>query len=114
MANDENLTPYEKGQSGNPAGKPKGALNAKTIINELLAMPIKKDHALLEEGNAVTLTAGQHIWLKQLKAAMDGDGKATDRLYDRSEGKPVTREISTETTMAELLNALDRQEAEDE
>lgn len=32
------LTPFQPGQSGNPKGKPKGALNRNTIARQVLAM----------------------------------------------------------------------------
>jgi hypothetical protein len=35
----ENLKPFKKGQSGNPAGRPKGAKNWSTVIRELLEDP---------------------------------------------------------------------------
>lgn len=36
MANNKNLTPWRPGQSGNPAGKPKGTKHLSTWIQELL------------------------------------------------------------------------------
>ena len=36
MANSQNLKPWQPGQSGNPAGKPKGAKHLSTWIRELL------------------------------------------------------------------------------
>ena len=38
MANDENIKPFEfkKGQSGNPAGRPKGSKNRSTIAKKWL------------------------------------------------------------------------------
>ncbi|MFY7938536.1 MAG: DUF5681 domain-containing protein, partial [Flavobacterium sp.] len=37
MANEENLKPaWQKGESGNPAGKPKGAKNRSTIARQWL------------------------------------------------------------------------------
>lgn len=36
MANPENLTPWPPGKSGNPAGKPKGAIHLSTHIQNIL------------------------------------------------------------------------------
>jgi Arc/MetJ-type ribon-helix-helix transcriptional regulator len=39
MANKlDNLNPFQKGESGNPAGRPKGAKNRSTIVRELLEL----------------------------------------------------------------------------
>jgi hypothetical protein len=38
MANEQNLKPFKKGQSGNPAGKPKGTENVSTRLKRLLAL----------------------------------------------------------------------------
>jgi len=35
MANEKNLIPYKKGQSGNPAGKPKGAISVKARLKKI-------------------------------------------------------------------------------
>jgi hypothetical protein len=41
----ENLKPFQPGQSGNPAGKPKGSQNRSTIAKQVLSMmvPIPND-----------------------------------------------------------------------
>lgn len=36
--NDQNLTPFQPGQSGNPAGKPAGIKNRATIARKILEM----------------------------------------------------------------------------
>src|SRR4051812_40483598 len=40
MANEENLKSYKPGESGNPAGRPKGSQNRSTIARQVLAMEI--------------------------------------------------------------------------
>jgi hypothetical protein len=34
----DNLNPFKKGESGNPAGRPKGAKNRSTMLRELLEL----------------------------------------------------------------------------
>lgn len=104
---------FKKGVVTNPKGRATGSRNASTIINELLAIKVRTKNPLNGDDNEVKLRVDEAIWLKQIKKALDGDGNATDRLYDRTEGKPLQKQLNAETTMAELLNALDRQEAED-
>jgi hypothetical protein len=41
MSHECNLTPWQAGQSGNPAGKPKGSLNRSTILKRYLAVSLK-------------------------------------------------------------------------
>lgn len=50
MANEQNLIPWKPGQSGNPAGKPKGIFNIKTLAKKMLEdmdtwnrLPVSKD-----------------------------------------------------------------------
>jgi hypothetical protein len=38
MANEQNLTPFKKGEVANPTGRPKGKRNRSTILKELLDM----------------------------------------------------------------------------
>ena len=38
MANEENLIPYKKGQSGNPKGSPVGSKNRSTIAKKCLSV----------------------------------------------------------------------------
>ena len=40
MANDQNLTPFQPGHSGNPEGRPKGSQNRNTIARKILALMV--------------------------------------------------------------------------
>jgi hypothetical protein len=46
----EDLIPFKKGQSGNPAGRPKGSKNRSTIIKEILNLMVQvKDESTGED-----------------------------------------------------------------
>lgn len=78
MANEENLTPWPKGQSGNPAGKPKGTRNRSTIIREWLEMK-----ATDGEGGQVS----DQLTRALIKKAAEGDVRAFIELFDSAYGK---------------------------
>jgi phage gp16-like protein len=78
MANEDNLKPWKKGQSGNPSGKPKGTRNRSTIIRELL------------EAKATDGEAGQiadQLTRALIKKAAEGDVRAFIELFDSAYGK---------------------------
>jgi|SRR4051812_2057433 hypothetical protein len=83
---------FEQGQSGNPAGRPKGSRNRSTLALE----------AILEgEGEALTRRA--------VEMALNGDGPALrlclDRIYPARKDRPVTFELPPITTTADLPKA---------
>lgn len=80
MANEENLIPFEKGQSGNPKGRPKGSKNLKTVLKELLSAQDSEG----EWANPISKKLLQ-------KAFNDGDYRALVEIIDRIEGKPMNR-----------------------
>lgn len=100
MANEQNLIPFKPGQSGNPAGKPKGARSLSTIIREFLEqeldwslVPVKPERAkhLAEKyrGKAgwealVAVAAGK---------AMSGDTKAMAWLSKAGYGDKITHDF---------------------
>ena len=84
MPNPENLTPWKKGQSGNPNGKKKGCLSAKTILQRYLAIESGSKHPLTGH----KMNCYEHIIVKIMEQAMKGNLKAAKELIDRLEGKP--------------------------
>ncbi len=78
MANEENLTPWKKGQSGNPKGKPKGTRNRSTIVRELLETKATDG----EEGQIV-----DQLVLALVEKALNGDVPAARELFDSAYGK---------------------------
>ncbi|KAB1068188.1 DUF5681 domain-containing protein [Methylobacterium planeticum] len=83
---------FEKGQSGNPAGKPRGARNRMTIALEALL-----------DGEAETITR------KAIDLAIDGDPQALrmclDRLMPVRRDRPVLFELPPIETTADLPKA---------
>lgn len=88
MANPQNIIQHKfpKGKSGNPAGKPKGTLSAKTIIRKWLESQEKIIHPITKQEIKVTVL--DSITLAQIAKARKGDVNAFNALLDRLEGKP--------------------------
>ena len=89
MPNKENITKHEfnKGESGNPNGRPKGSKNRSTIVRELLEYASKQKNVLT--GEEETLTQEQAITLAMLLKAGKGDVNAYKALMDSGYGAPV-------------------------
>jgi hypothetical protein len=90
MAKEDNLKPaWEKGQSGNPKGKPKGSRNRSTIAREWLEMaekfhnPISQKDEVLEQQDIITLAL--------INRAKDGDVSAYKELMDSAYGKAIQK-----------------------
>ena len=85
MSDNGNLRPpWKKGESGNLKGRPKGAQTAAKILNKILQLQIDAKNPIT--GEVENLTADEHMWLRQMAKALNGDGNAVDRIYDRLEG----------------------------
>lgn len=83
---------FQEGQSGNPAGRPKGARNRTTLAMEALL-----------QGEAEALTR------KAVEMALEGDGAAMrlclERLYPARKDNPVTFDLPPIDTTADLPKA---------
>jgi hypothetical protein len=87
MANEENLIPYKKGQSGNPNGRPKGSKNRSTIAKKWLQVIQQAENPLTLESEE--LSQEDLITLALLKKAANGDVNAYKALMDSGYGSPV-------------------------
>jgi len=77
--------PYKKGESGNPAGRPKKGTAFAERIRE--AVSEKEWKAIID---------------KAVAQAMEGDKSARDFLLDRTEGKPNQKIDYTDKTLEPL------------
>lgn len=85
--------PWKKGQSGNPAGKPKGVKNRSTIFREMMDL-IARD----PEGKTLTtafgnkiapkgMTVEQALAFKMISQGLAGDVNAIEKIFDARYGK---------------------------
>ena len=86
MANEQNLRPYPKGVSGNPAGKPKGTEHSKTRLKRLLDLVQKKKNPITGEEEEFTVL--ELMDMQMIAKALKGDQRAYEAVVDRLEGKP--------------------------
>ena len=88
-------TRFNKGQSGNPKGRPGGAKNLSTLLSEALNEPV----IVAENGGRRTISKRQAIIKQLVNQSAKGDWRATKLLLDtldQSEGpaEPETSESS--------------------
>ena len=87
MANEKNLKPFKKGQSGNPKGRPKGSLNRSTIAKKWLAVTKMGQNPIT--GEQEELSQEDIITLAQIRKAINGDTSAYRALEDSAYGAPI-------------------------
>jgi hypothetical protein len=101
MANEGNLIKYQKGQSGNPSGRPVGALGSKTILQKYLNLVTSAENPITKEFENLTIAEQMH--LKQVAKAIEGDLYSYKEIIDRLEGKTISvQEIKQEITQKTL------------
>lgn len=94
------LTPFKKGQSGNPAGRPLGARNRRTVILDAIRRIAEKKKMTVEEiEDAIQVSGiekalkGSYMHYSEISSGLYG--KITDKVDVTSGGK----------TLAELMAA---------
>lgn len=88
MPNPENIQGHEfkEGESGNPAGRPKGSRNRSTIIREILELQEKVKNPITQKDE--TLTQEEIMTLAILSKARKGDVRAYEALMNSGYGAP--------------------------
>ena len=88
MSKEDNLKPaWNKGESGNPNGRPKGSKNRSTIakkwleVNQSLKNPLTGEQETMSQEDLMTLAL--------IKKARDGDVAAYKALMDSGYGSPL-------------------------
>ncbi|MFO0920112.1 MAG: DUF5681 domain-containing protein [Candidatus Saccharimonadales bacterium] len=76
-----NLKPWQPGQSGNPNGRPKGSKNLKSIISNILDDTSSYDNLTDWEQQDRSKTPAQAIVLSLASKALNGDIRAADLLF---------------------------------
>ena len=84
MANEQNLTPFEKGKPGG-LGRPKGVPNSKTRLLRLLELVQVKTNPIT--GEKEEFTVAEQLDLMVLQKAFKGDLRAYQEILDRLEGR---------------------------
>ena len=87
MANEKNLIPFEKGESGNPNGRPKGSRNRATIVRQWLEINRETINPLT--GKKEKMEIQDEMVLKQIEKSLEGDTAAFKELMDSAHGKAV-------------------------
>jgi hypothetical protein len=88
MAGYKNIQPkWDKGESGNPKGRPKGAKNRSTIARYWLEVNQKLKNPLT--GTDETMSQEDLMTLALIKKAREGDVAAYKALMDSGYGAPV-------------------------
>jgi len=100
----EHLNQFKEGESGNPNGRPKGSRNLSTILKEMLEEEIEVEI----QGKKEKRQFQEVIIRKLLKKANDGDIRAIEQIFDRTEGKAkqtvdFTGIVDTRKTTSDLF-----------
>jgi len=122
---------YQKGESGNPSGRPKGSKNLKTIIGNILERELTatelnkllykdkktKEGAHIKQlcddyGGKITYREAMILRLV-VKAVANGDEKAVNAIFDREVGKPSQTIHNTEQSYEDYLDGIPEPEEND-
>lgn len=88
MAKEDNLKPaWNKGESGNPNGRPKGSKNRSTIARRWLEVSQSLKNPLTGENE--TMSQEDLMTLALIKKAREGDVAAYKALMDSGYGAPL-------------------------
>lgn len=92
------LKDFEKGQSGNPNGRPKGVPNTATRLQRFLNATMRGKNPVTKEEEEFSVA--ELMDLQQIAKAMKGDTAAWEKILDRMEGKTMQRNENINLDMA--------------
>jgi len=100
-------TRFNKGQSGNPKGRPGGAKNLSTLLSEALNEPV----IVAENGGRRTISKRQAIIKQLVNQSAKGDWRATKLLLDiqldiEHRSEPQTAESSFSAADEKVIEQL--------
>jgi hypothetical protein len=72
---------FRPGQSGNPAGRPKGVRNFETDLKRTLTVPVK----VKEGGRTRKISTQEGVLMRLREKALQGDARARDRVLELAE-----------------------------
>ena len=97
MGKMDNLKNFEKGKSGNPKGRPKGAKNRSTALKKLLSIKTTFEVPGSDSGDIMKGNIEDRIAAEQIRKALKGDLMAFKEIMDSVYGKtPFEPEPSNE------------------
>ncbi len=101
-----NLTPFPKGVSGNPSGKPKGIRNRSTIVREAL-------EAIIGEGDSKQQVVDM-LTAAIIRKAAQGDVPAYKELLDSGYGKLTEKqEVAMDAVVSRITRTVVDPKADD-
>jgi len=120
MIRNEELNQFKPGESGNPSGRPRGSRNLSTILAEMLEEEIE----ITEAGVKSKKKFADVIVRKLIRKANEGDIKAIQVIFDRTEGQAkqeikINGEISNQESgfsqeeREKILDAIDKSNPQD-
>lgn len=89
---------FQKGRSGNPAGRPKGSKNTLKLLDTVLEQEIK----IQQEGKTISITKKQAMLMQLVNAAVKGEIKAIAALFPYMMQLDMKEEQSLETSKLSL------------
>ena len=89
---------FQKGRSGNPAGRPKGSKNTLKLLDAVLEQEIK----IQQEGKTISITKKQAMLMQLVNAAVRGEIKAIAALFPYMMQLDMKEEQSLETNKLSL------------
>ena len=91
---------FQKGRSGNPAGRPKGSKNTLKLLDAVLAQKLK----IQQEGKTISITKKQAMLMQLVNAAVKGEIKAIAALFPYMMQLDMKEEQSMETSKLSLTD----------